>query len=524
MKRYHKIITVVIFMAMILLSVGIGIGINAGRFYFQEWLAELDVKKTVALKNTEATTIPLIPSIDFETHTLEVDIGSMTTETIEEELTTEEEIPTTEDVVVGHFSVGSTWDKHFIYNVSVENTGDTPVDTWSVSIELPNGSQVENFWGCKCTLEGNILTVTPEEYNSKISSKGRITGIGITIISEEIATTVVQDILETTNTTENVTMPVTSEKEEYIPPVTEEGTPLSNHGKLTLDGTKIVDYKGNPYQLKGVSTHGIGWFPQYINKEGFRTLRDDWGANTIRLAMYTAEYNGYCTGGSKENLKQLIDNGVQYATDLGMYVIIDWHVLTDCDPNTYKSESITFFTEMASKYCNYDNVIYEICNEPNGGVNWNSVKLYADEVISVIRKYDSDALILVGTPTWSQDIDLIADNPVSNPYNVMYTFHFYAATHKDSLRAKLVTALESGTPAFVSEFSICDASGNGGIDYESAKAWEELINRYGLSYAGWSLSNKAETSALIKSNCSKVSGWTIDELSDTGKWLREFIK
>lgn len=105
----------------------------------------------------------------------------------------------------------------------------------------------------------------------------------------------------------------------------------------------------------------------------------------------------------------------------------------------------------------------------------------------------------------------------------MYAVHFYAATHKDDLRNKVINAIKAGTPVFVSEFSICDASGNGGVDYDSAGKWKELINNYNLSFAGWSLCNKRETSALIKSGVSRLSGFTTSDLSETGIWLRNFI-
>ena len=80
-------------------------------------------------------------------------------------------------------------------------------------------------------------------------------------------------------------------------------------------------------------------------------------------------------------------------------------------------------------------------------------------------------MILVGTPNWSQDVDQAALSPVSKKYrkNVMYTLHFYAATHKEWLRDKAQAALDKGLPLFVSEFSICDASGNGGLDKAEAK-------------------------------------------------------
>lgn len=300
-------------------------------------------------------------------------------------------------------------------------------------------------------------------------------------------------------------------------------SPRPASGGLRVSGTTLTDASGNAVQLRGVSTHGLAWFPEYVNKEAFETLRDDWGANVVRLAMYTEEYGGYCNGGDKEALKQLIDDGVSYATELGMYVIIDWHILSDGNPNRNKEEAKAFFSEMADKYAGHNNVIYEICNEPQNS-DWNGqIKPYAEDVISCIRQYDSSALILVGTNTWSQDIDAVAGNELDDD-NVMYVFHFYAGTHKASLRSKLESALNAGVPVFVSECSICDASGNGGIDYDSAQSWLDLLNDRGVSFLAWSLSNKNETSALIQPGCSKTGGWTEDDLSETGRWFRKAIQ
>ena len=106
----------------------------------------------------------------------------------------------------------------------------------------------------------------------------------------------------------------------------------------------------------------------------------------------------------------------------------------------------------------------------------------------------------------------------------MYVLHFYAATHKGDLRSKLINARNAGIPIFVSECSICDASGNGGIDYSSADEWLNLMNENNISFIAWSLSNKAETSALIRSDCNKYSGWEESDLTDTGKWFRNAIR
>lgn len=302
-------------------------------------------------------------------------------------------------------------------------------------------------------------------------------------------------------------------------------TPYGAHGALSVSGTQLVDAYGAPYQLRGVSTHGLSWFPQYANKEAFRTMRDEWGVNVVRLAMYTAEYGGYCVGdqNNKNRLKQLVYDSVDAAAELGMYVIVDWHVLNDRDPNVYADQAAAFFRETAKRYASYGNVIYEICNEPNGGVSWQSVKSYAEQIIPVIREYDTDAVIIVGTPTWSQDVDQAAADPVTGYQNIMYALHFYADTHRDSLRQKMVNAIGAGLPIFVSEYGICDASGSGAVNRSQADQWVSTMDENGVSYCIWNLSNKAETSALIRSNVTATSGWSYEDLSDSGKWFVDMM-
>ncbi len=295
-------------------------------------------------------------------------------------------------------------------------------------------------------------------------------------------------------------------------------------GGLSVAGTQLVDSAGNPVQLRGISTHGLAWFPDYVNADCIRQLKEEWGMNVFRLAMYTAESGGYCTGGSRDDLKALVRDGVKYATDCGMYVIIDWHILSDGNPNTYIDEAKAFFEEMSREYADYTNVIYEICNEPNGGTSWSDVKAYAEQVIAVIRENDADGIILVGTPNWSQYVEQAAADPITDYSNIMYTLHFYAATHTDSLRASMVNAIESGLPVFVSEYGICDASGSGAIDENQAEQWVRLMDEYQISYVAWNLSNKSETSAVIKSSCCKVSGFGEEDLSESGKWLYKMLQ
>ena len=378
------------------------------------------------------------------------------------------------------------------------------------------------------TTEPTTQEVTTEESTTEVITTEIITEETMTQVVEtttEEKTTQQQTSEKKTTTTTKAPEPTTQQETTTYYKVDETGkTPYEAHGRLQVNGTKLVDQYGTPYQLKGASTHGMAWFPQYVSYDTFKYMRDNFGVNVVRLAMYTVEYNGYCEGGDKNYLKNLVKQGVQAATDLGLYVIIDWHILYDLNPQVHKGEAIEFFREMSSIYKDYDNIIYEICNEPNGNTSWADIKAYANEVIPVIRANDKDAIIIVGTPTWSQDVDTASNDKITGYDNIMYALHFYAATHKDWLRNKAQKAIDNGCALFVSEFSICDASGNGGLDKAEAEKWIQFLNKNGISYVGWSMSNKAETSALFQSWCGKISGFDDSELTEWALWLRSVIK
>ncbi len=296
----------------------------------------------------------------------------------------------------------------------------------------------------------------------------------------------------------------------------------SVNGQLQVIGTQLCDENGDPVQLRGVSTHGLAWFPEYVNQDCVDELKS-WGANLLRLAMYTAESGGYCTDGDPEELKDLVRAGVDYATNADMYVIVDWHILSEGTPTTYQAQAEEFFDEMSKEFADHDNVLYEICNEPNTA-DWPEIKAYAEDIIPIIRANDPDAIIIVGTPTWSQEVDKPAADPITDYDNIMYTLHFYAATHKEDLRGKMTEAIDDGLPIFVSEYGICDASGNGDLDIDSANEWVRLMDEYDVSYAVWNLSNKDESSSILSGDVTKTSGFAYDDLSESGKWVYDMLQ
>lgn len=461
---------------------------------------------------------------------------------------------------IGH---DSTWEASgktcATENINIYNKTSSVVSGWKLDVIYKGKPAIEDIWNGEKKINEYTVSITPADYNQDIPAGGSV-NVGYNIASDDL--TVVDYILyidgkeyrgsenlsadtsgatsnsvdaepkdgkmdkvETTDKTDKTLDVTGGVAESDTKKTAEDGTTFDNHGQLSVKGTDIVDESGSKYQLKGVSTHGITWFPDYVNKDAFQSIRDDWDANLVRLAMYTdtGDSNGYCSGGDKDSIRGLVDAGVTAATELGMYVIIDWHILNDNNPNSHIDDAKEFFDDVSAKYSSNHNVIYEICNEPNGGTSWSDIKSYAEIIIPVIRKNDKNAIIIVGTPNWSQDVDIVSEDPITGYDNIMYAVHFYAATHKDDLRNKVKTAISNGLPVFVSEFSLCYASGNGGIDYDSSDVWFDLINDNNLSYASWSLCNKNETSALIKPDSTATSTITIDDLSDTGKYVRDKI-
>lgn len=289
---------------------------------------------------------------------------------------------------------------------------------------------------------------------------------------------------------------------------------VSSNGQLHVNGIQLSNQNGDPILLRGMSSHGMQWFGQFASHGAIKTTRD-YGANIFRIAMYTKE-SGYL---DKPSVKTSVIQAIDDAISLDMYVIVDWHILSDNNPQTYTNQAKEFFSEIALRYQNNPSVIYEICNEPNGSITWSdNIRPYAMEVIPVIREISPSAIIIVGTGTWSQDVDHVSQNPL--PFdNVMYSLHFYAGTHGADLQNKVDHALASGTPVFASEWGASQASGNGGAYINEASQWLDFLNIRGISWVNWSLCDKNESSAALMPGSNPNGGWTESDLTESGKFV-----
>lgn len=420
------------------------------------------------------------------------------------------------------------------YEIVITNNGDT-VNSWTAKVTVPGNTKLMSQWNGIFSISGNTMTVKNESYNGTIE-KGKSVSFGFNYSADAYinegkvtvnGSTAGTSAGNNSSNNNNNNTSTTKKPAATVPqaPSDPKGTtPVSQHGQLSVKNGQLVDKSGKGYQLRGMSTHGLTWFPEFVNESAFRTLRDDWNTNVVRLAMYVDEWgNGQCYMGNKSGSLELLEKGVDICIKLDMYVIIDWHVLNPGDPSKYTNEAKSFFETVSKRYAKYPNVIYEICNEPNGGASWSgNIKPYAEKIIPVIRKNAPNSVIIVGTPTWSQEIDKPLSDPL-NYKNVMYAFHFYAATHA-GLRSNVENCVAQGLPVFVSEFGTCDASGGGANDFNETQKWLSYFDKQGISYCNWSICNKDETCSVLRPGTSANGNWSESNLTENGKWIRNWLK
>lgn len=462
------------------------------------------------------------------------------------------------------YKVDNEWSTGFVASITITNNGNSAVNGWNVGWTY-NQNKVTNLWnavfaGSNPYTAGNLdwnKTIQPgqsisfgfqgNKNNSAAAEVPVVTGAvcsGGPVSSSSAPKTSSSSSKSSVTTTSSSTpssIPSSSSSKSSISSSkssvssskssassANNGGFVSQHGRLKTVNGRLVDQYGVPTPLHGMSTHGLHWFGQYANKDSIKWLRDDWNINVIRAAMYTKE-GGYLDNASVINkVWETIDAAI--AADI--YVIVDWHILTDGNPLTHKEAAKAFFQQVTAKYGNDPHIIYEIANEPNAGsgdqatVSWaNAIKPYANEVIPVIRAGAPDSIVIVGTAVWSQRLDQVMASPLTFN-NVAYAVHFYAcsAEHQEPLRAIVKAAAEAKLAIFSTEWGNSEYTGNGSICPAQSDIWMDLLDQYGISWVNWSLADKAETSAALRSGASATGGWTSAQLTDSGNYVRNRLR
>jgi endoglucanase len=451
------------------------------------------------------------------------------------------------------FAVTNSWSNGYQAEVSVSNDTSSAISTWKVELAFPAGTTVVNSWNATQAVSGSTYTFTPAAWNAKIaagastsfgliaSGTGRPTSCtvngkscGVSSSSPSPSSAAPSSTAPSPSAsaspsrtaTSSPTPSQTATTTTPAPPAPTGGTPLAINGQLHVCGVHLCNQYDKAIQLRGVSTHGLQYAPNCYTDASFDALASDWGADLVRIAMYVQE-GGYESdpAGFTTKVNTLIDK----AEARGMYAIADFHILNPGDPTYNLARAKTFFADISKRNAAKKNVLYEIANEPNG-VSWPTIKSYAEQIIPIIRANDPDAVVIVGTRAWSSlgvsegsSSAEIVDNPV-NASNIMYTFHFYAASHGDNYRSEVSTAAAK-LPLFVTEFGTTTASGGGTVDLTSSTTWLDLLDKLKISYANWTFSDINESSAALKAGtCSSGAFAGTSVLTQSGAFIRTRLR
>lgn len=300
-------------------------------------------------------------------------------------------------------------------------------------------------------------------------------------------------------------------------------TPVSDYGQLKVSSGKLRTESGNIVQLRGMSLFWNNydnvtfWKPVVIKR-----MAMDWNMNVIRLAMGAEDQDNkyyYDKDSDVEEVSTLVDAAIE----AGIYVIIDWH---GHYANNHLNDAKDFFATMAKKYGDCPNVIYEVWNEPITN-DWGAIKSYAESVLSEIRKYDPDNIVIVGTGFYCQNPQKVVNNEVkyngSIDPNVMYAIHVYAASH-DNLYSPFNDAVNAGLPLFMSEWGTCSADGDGEFTKDKSDSWVNWMNDHNISWCNWSLFNKPEAASALKTSAKNDGNWTNEDLTASGKYIFNILK
>ncbi|MGW0217492.1 cellulase family glycosylhydrolase [Micromonospora chokoriensis] len=400
------------------------------------------------------------------------------------------------------FSVTNNWGNGYQGQVTVTNNTSTQITGWRVEFDLPSSSSVSQSWNAQQTTSGSRYTFTNVSWNGTLAA-GASTSFGFLVNGTGTPLNCTVNGASCAGGTPPTTPPSTTPPPTTPPPTT--GTPVERHGQLRVCGTTMCDRSGARVQLRGISSMWLNWetAPYAENLSALRWMRDNWNLQVIRAAMGVEPAGAYLSDPNKARTQ--VETIINNAVTAGVYVIVDWHAH---EAQNNQSQAVAFFGDLARRYGHLPNVIWEPYNEPLQ-VSWTTViKPYHQAVVSAIRAADPDNIVVLGTPTWSQDVDVAAASPVSGT-NLMYTLHFYSCTHGSALRAKGDAAIRAGLALFVTEWGASNA--DGGLDGRSclpeAQSWIDWMKANGISWTAWKLDVGTDTTNLLSPGAPVTGGW-----------------
>lgn len=434
------------------------------------------------------------------------------------------------------YKVVDNWGSGYQGSFTVTNNTSSRIASWQVEFDLPAGSKARQAWNARLAGPGPHVRFSNESWNGALGA-GASTSFGFIIDGRGTpshclvngapcagsgsptaspgptappapptsAPTSRPATPPTTRPTTPPTTPPSSPRPSPTGTPPAAGTPVAQHGQLHVCGTTMCDKNNAKVQLRGISSMWLNWEskPYAENLAALTWMRDNWHLQVIRAAMGVEPSGAYLSDPAKARTQ--VETVIRNAQTAGVYVIVDFHADT---ANNERAQAVAFFSDLAKRYGNLPNVIWEDWNEPHQ-VSWTGVlKPYHQAVVSAIRAVDPDNIIVLGTPTWSQDVDTAAASPVSGT-NLMYTLHFYSCSHGASLRSKGDAAMRAGLALFITEWGAANADGglDGKLCTAEAQNWLSWAKTNNISWAAWKLDVGNDSTNLLSPGAPVTGGW-----------------
>jgi endoglucanase len=404
------------------------------------------------------------------------------------------------------FTNVSNWGNGYQGQITVTNNSSSQITSWRVEFDLPAGTSITQVWNAQQSVSGQRYTFTNVNWNGTLAPNASASfGFIASGTGSPVNCTVNgQSCSGGPTTPPSSSGPGSPSSSASSQPPTG-NTPVARNGQLRVCGSGLCNQSGARVQLRGISSMWLNWEtqPYAENLQALTWMRDNWNLPVIRAAMGVEPAGAYLSDPTKA--RNQVETIIRNAVTAGVYVIVDWH---DHEAQNHQAQAVSFFSDLARRYGNLPNVIWEPYNEPLQ-VSWtNVIKPYHQAVVSAIRANDPDNIIVLGTPTWSQDVDVAAQSPLSGT-NLMYTLHFYSCTHTQFLRDKGDAAIRAGLALFVTEWGASHADGglDGRICQSEAQAWIDWMRSNNISWTAWKLDVGTDTTNLLSPGAPVTGGW-----------------
>jgi endoglucanase len=277
-------------------------------------------------------------------------------------------------------------------------------------------------------------------------------------------------------------------------------------GGYYVNGNTICTADGRPHLLHGVDRPSLEWSSggENLSLADFR-LMASWNANVVRIAL-NQDFWLAASPLFDPNYAGMVDSAVAWAETEGMDAILDLHwsdagVLggclstptSGCQQQMPDVNSVTFWSEVATRYKGDGRVLFELYNEPHD-VSWSVWKsggaasdgfqaVGMQPLYDTVRATGAQNLVIIGGLNWAYDLSGVPANRIDG-YNIAYATHPYGSTDGRSRPAsdwgRAWGFLTVSDPVVVTEFGVLD-------DKACSAAYDaQLIDYADAHFVGWS--------------------------------------